>query len=205
MALDTWLSVLGVFLLFGLPLGPNAVHTLSISVSQGLPRGLLAALGMGLAAVVHALLATFGFGAVLLASAALFTALRWLGVAYLAWLGVQMWRNANAPLLLAAPRKPPLTLMLRAAAVSLSNPKAVLAYMAVYPQFIAPQHPFAPQLAVLLPSSVVIVLGIYSGWALLGWRMRGWFAAPRRLRAFNRVVGTAYLGMAGALALARPR
>ena len=93
MSIESWLTFVVVFTMLALPVGPNAVHTVATAVKVGLPKGFLVPLGIGIASVIHALLASLGFGALLLASAELFTLIKWLGVGYLLWLGVRLWRT----------------------------------------------------------------------------------------------------------------
>ena len=206
MSIEAWLTFGVVFTLLGLPIGPNAVTTVAAAVANGLPKGFLVPMGIAVASVIHALVAALGFGALLLASAELFTALKWLGAAYLLWLGIRLWwrepggEAVNRPRSTSAGR-----LIARGCLVSLSNPKAVLTYMAVFPQFISLAEPVGPQLALLIPTATGIVVVIYSTWAALAFPLREWLRRPRRMRAFNRTAGTFYVFSAAGLALTEPR
>lgn len=202
MSMEQWLGFLVVWTIASLPLGPNAVACMTASVRQGFRGGWLVALGVGLASLLHMAATGVGLGALLLASAELFAAVKLAGALYLLWLAVQLWRSPAEP---AAPggdaAASPLALLRRGVLVSLSNPKAVLMYVAVFPQFIAPGEPLLQQLAVLVPSATGIVLLVYSGYAALGLPLGRWLGTARRLRLFNRVAAGFYGLTATALAL----
>lgn len=97
MTLEYWLTFVVVWTIAGLPLGPNAVHTMTVAITYGFPRALLAPIGMALACVIHAFAASLGIGALLLLQPNLLVALKLIGAGYLAWLGIRMWRTQPAP------------------------------------------------------------------------------------------------------------
>ena len=206
MPTETWLTFVAVFTLLSLPVGPNAVHTMTTAVAVGLPKGFLVPLGMGIASIIHVLVASLGFGAVLLASAEIFTVFKWLGVVYLVWLGVRLWKSNGGE----TPReqirgRSTVGLIASGCLVSLSNPKAVLSYLAVLPPFISVSAPLAPQLGAIMPTATGIVILVYSTWALLAFPLRNWTSTPRRMRLFNRTAAAFYLIAAGAFATAGRR
>ncbi len=205
MSLETWLTFAAVWTAVGLPPGPNAVASVAAAASNGLPRAFFLPLGIGLAGVLHALIATLGLGALLLASAELWTAVRWLGAAYLAWLGIRLWRRSAGPGWSERPPAAPLTLLRQGCLISLSNPKAILTYLAVFPQFVDPGGAVAAQLLVLIPTATVIVVAIYGGWVVLASPLRRWLTTPRRHLLFNRAAGSAFLASASALAFGARR
>ena len=206
MPIETWLAFVLVFSLLSLPVGPNAVHTMTTAVAVGLPRGFLVPLGMGIASIVHVLLASLGLGALLLASAEIFTVFKWLGAGYLMWLGVRLWMSKGGETPQESDRgRSTLGLIASGCLVSLSNPKAVLSYLAVLPPFISVSAPLAPQLAVIMPTATLIVMLVYSAWALLAVPLRKWTRSPRRMRLFNRGAAMCYFVAAGAFATAGRR
>lgn len=203
MPIESWLTFAAVFTLLSLPVGPNAVHTMATAVTVGLPKCFLVPLGIGIASIIRVLAASLGFGALLLASAEAFTAFKWFGVAYLAWLGLRLWRRNSDD----GPKRrnrgrSTAGLIASGCLVSLSNPKAVLSYLAVLPPFISVSAPLAPQLAVIMPTAAGIVLLVYSAWALLAMPLSKWANSSRRLRIFNRGAAASYFIAAGAFATA---
>ena len=206
MSMEQWLGFLAVWTIATLPVGPNAVACMAASVRHGFRSGGLVALGIGLASLLHMAVTGIGLGALLLASAALFVAVKLAGALYLLWLAVQLWRSPAEPGAPggAAPTSR-LALLRRGLLVSLSNPKAVLMYVAVFPQFIAPDQALLPQLAVLVPSATAIVLLVYGGYAALGQPLGRWLDTAGRLRLFNRAAAGFYGTTAIALAVSDNR
>ncbi len=120
-----------------LPLGPNAVTCLTAVLSNDVGRALWVAVGITIASVVHALLAAFGFAALLFTYAGLFQLVKWLGVAYLGWIAISLWRRPVRGFAVEGrARAGSIQLLRRGFLVSMSNPKAVLVYMAVFTQAI---------------------------------------------------------------------
>lgn len=199
MALEQWLAFVAIWTLATLPIGPNAVACMSASIRHGVRRGWMVPLGITLASLLHMAVTGLGLGAVLLTSATLFTAVKLAGALYLLWLAIRLWRAPATPRRAGeAPAASRLALLRGGTLISLSNPKAVLMYVAVFPQFIVPTQPLLPQLAVLVPTAAAIVLAVYSGYGALGLPLGRWLSSARRLRLFNRVAA----GFYGATALA---
>lgn len=206
MALEYWLTFVVVWTIAGLPLGPNAVHTMTVAITYRFPRALLAPVGMALACVIHSFAASFGIGALLLLQPDLFLVLKLLGAGYLAWLGIRMWRSQPASAE-AEPHQPmsALELVRRACLVSLANPKAVLSYVAVFTPFLLPDRDLLPQIAILVPTATVLVFLNYVGYALLAWPLRLWMTSAKRQLIFNRVSGSMFIGFATLLAISSRR
>jgi threonine/homoserine/homoserine lactone efflux protein len=184
--------------------GPNVALIVGSSVGHGTRAGLLTVAGTSSAVVVHLGVTALGMTAVLGFLAEWFEALRWIGVAYLVWLGVQQWRAAPADL--AVSRPPPRSARAtwtRGFLVSLTNPKVLLFYAAFFPQFIELGGRAEAQLLLLAATFLAIAVAVDSGWAVLGGRARGLLATRGRLR--NRLSGTLMLGAGLGLALARNR
>jgi threonine/homoserine/homoserine lactone efflux protein len=126
-------------LLLNLTPGADMLLVIGSSASQGRRAGLMAALGVGAGCLVHVLLAAFGLTALLATSELAFVAVKWLGAAYLVWMGVAMWRQAGA-----APRsvprplpRPPSAWFWQGALTNALNPKVALFFMAFLPQFVS--------------------------------------------------------------------
>jgi len=184
--------------------GPNVALIVANSVAYGSRYGLLTVLATTSAAALQLALTAAGMSAVLGGLAHWFGWLRWIGVAYLLLLGLRQWRAPPADL--TGTRAQPKSLraiMLRGFLVSLTNPKTLLFYGAFLPQFIHPQAPVGPQLALLAPSYIAIALLLDGAWALLAGRASGLLASRGRLR--NRLSGGLLMGAGVGLALARSK
>lgn len=191
MALDAWLIFVGVWFLAGTPLGPNALNCISVSAAQGVARSLWCVLGVLLAGLFFIALVSVGFAALLASHADLFTALKLAGALYLIWMGASAWRRAGAAKSAKARSDTSGSargLVVRAFAISLSNPKAILAYGAVFSQFVSADAALGAQLAVLVPTALVINAAIYTGYCVAGAGVGRLLSSPVRQRIFDRTV-----------------
>jgi threonine/homoserine/homoserine lactone efflux protein len=144
-----------------------------------------------------------GLGALLATSAALFTVLKWVGAAYLVFLGVKLWRApvAEAPVDAAAPVARPGRIFLHAYAVTALNPKSIVFFIAFLPQFLDGARAVLPQLVIFEASFLALATANALTYALLASAARRTIRQPRVQRAVNRTGGTLLIG-AGALAAA---
>jgi homoserine/homoserine lactone efflux protein len=182
--------------------GPIVALVVSNSVAYGTRYGLLTVLGSASAMVLHMVVITFGMAAALGALGHWFEVLRWTGVAYLVWLGIQAWRAPAIDLTQVRPQpKSPREIAFRGFLVALANPKTLAFYGAFFPQFISPDLPVAPQLAVLCVTFVVIGITIDSLWALMAGRLRRLLAVHGQWR--NRITGGLLITAGAGLALVR--
>jgi homoserine/homoserine lactone efflux protein len=177
--------------------GPTVLLVTGYALSAGLRTALLSIVGVCLGDAVAMTLTFLGLGAVLAASAEWFVVLKWLGSAYLIYLGVQLWR---APVVHDAPDAPqydsPFGTMARAFAVNVLHPKGLAFYAAFLPQFVDPAYPPAPQMLVLGATFVAIALCVLLSYALAAAQFRAVLVRSRVRRAFNRS-GAACLVVAG--------
>jgi len=181
--------------------GPNVALIVAGSLAQGPRMGLATVAGTSAAMVVQLALVALGLTSLLGAAGAWFGALRWVGVAYLIYLGVRAWRAPADDLQGAeAPRGSLRRVMMRGFLVSLTNPKTLFFYGAFFPQFIAPDAPLGPQLALLSTTFLAIAVVMDSGWALGASRLRRLLGGPGRLRhrLTSGVFFAAGLGLAAA-------
>lgn len=208
MTLQTWwLFVLGAFLISGTP-GPNALHVMTRSIEVGLRRSTATMLGCLVALSLALSLSALGLTTLLGAVPGAFDVLRYVGVAYLLYLGIRTWRSdvasedegENSP-----PRGISLSRMfLGGFTITLSNPKLLLFASAFLPQFIDPSAARAPQFTVLIVTFVVIEGAWYLAYATGGRSLSRYLAKPSLKRAFNRVTGGIFVGFGLLLLQARP-
>lgn len=178
MSFDVWLTfVAAVLVLMSTP-GPSQLLMLSNSAANGFGRALFTAGGDLTANFFQMLAAGLGLAALLAASATALTVIKWLGVAYLVYIGLRMIRRAGLQNGLAA--APPTTrraLWLQGFLTSSANPKAVVFFAALFPLFIDPNTAFWPQFAILSASYIAIdgmFLSLYgSGASWLSARLKG--------------------------------
>ena len=208
MTMGTWWLFVGVvFLVSGSP-GPNMLHVMQRSVQFGFARSTVAMAGCMTAILLALFASAAGLGAVLVASPRLFGAVRYAGVAYLAWLGISSWRRAvrahDNPIAAAElPDVPAFRLYRDALLTGLSNPKLIVFAAALFPQFIDAHRPWAPQFAILVATFAVIETGWYCTYALGGRRLARWMSTAARRRLFDRATGGIFVAFALALLGAR--
>lgn len=200
MSLTHWLAFLVASnLLLALP-GPTVLVVVSYALGHGRRPAAAVVAGVTLGDLTAMTCSMLGLGAILAASAFVFTGLRWLGGLYLIYLGFKLWR---APIVTPDAPAPDLSLkriFAHAYAVSALNPKSIVFFIAFVPQFIDTARPFAPQVAIL-EATFVILAGLNA--SLYGWlasKAREKLKNPRVQRAVNRTGGSALMG-AGVLAL----
>lgn len=182
--------------------GPAVLLVLSQALSHGTARSLWSILGIVAAGTAWFVLSATGIGAVLTASYRLFFAIKWIGVAYLIWLGMATFlRTSKLAALRPATGEPSARRMFAGAFVmQMANPNIALFFTAFLPQFIAPRAPLLPQIAILALTTAVIELVVQFVYAALAGRLRDMMTAPRFARVTGRVAGSllivAGLGMA---------
>jgi len=201
MPLDTWLAFFVASWLISLSPGAGAVSCMSAGMRFGYRRALWNIVGLELGILLILAVVAAGLGAVLAASTVAFTAVKWLGVAYLAWLGIQQWRAPAISPQVDVARASDATakaLLIRGFLVNATNPKGILFMLAVLPQFIDPARPQLVQYAICGTTLLFTDLVVMSGYTGLAARALRLLRAPRHLRAVNRAFGGLFIA-AGAL------
>jgi homoserine/homoserine lactone efflux protein len=193
--------VLAVTILMLIP-GPNVALIVANSVTYGFRYGLLTVAGTSAAMVVQLGLTVLGMTELLGTLGAWFEWIRWIGVAYLIYLGVTQWRAPAVNLAEVAPEpKSARAMFMRALLVSLTNPKTLFFYGAFFPQFVVTSRDVGAQVAILSATFLLLAVLLDGCWALAAGRARGLLGMHGRLR--NRISGSLLVGAGIGLALAR--
>jgi len=208
MTLSTWLLFLSVSLAAAFSPGPGVLMAISTAATQGARRALYSSLGNALGVFIVATTAVAGLGLVLKTSALAFGALKVAGAAYLIYLGVKTWRQASAAPVQAdesAPQAPVaqasrFNTFRSGLLVAVSNPKAILFFTAVFPQFMPPDH-IDPTRFLLLTSTFTActLLSHFFYVACASWMKRKVRQSAARSRFTKRTTGALFIGMGGAL------
>jgi homoserine/homoserine lactone efflux protein len=171
--------------------GPAVLFVVSHALSRGVASSVAAASGILTANVLYFALSATGLGAVLLASYELFALIRWVGAAYLIWLGVRAFlRDATPRTLRATPTGSARRTCVSGFVLQAANPKALLFFVALLPQFIDPTGKVAGQVLVLGITSVVIELIVLLAYGAAAARFHVLAENPRFARFADRVAGT---------------
>jgi threonine/homoserine/homoserine lactone efflux protein len=186
--------------------GPTVMLVVSYALAEGRRSAWATVAGVAAGDLTAMTLSLAGMGAVLSASADLFTALKWIGAGYLIYLGVRLWRAPPAvdALTPAANRRSGTAMMGHAFAVTALNPKSILFFVAFLPQFIRADAPVVPQLLLLGTTFLVLAVANAAAYALLAGGIRDAVRRPSVLKTINRVGGAVLVG-AGILTAALRR
>ena len=176
--------------------GPAILLALANTVASGARGAAASSLGNALGVAVVSAVAMLGVGALLQTSAALFLVVKVLGAAYLVWLGVSRWRRRETALETpAASAASPRHLFRQGFVVAVTNPKAILFFTALFPQFIHADAPVLPQFVVLTSTFLVCSVIAHASWIALARVARRWLSDPRHARRFDLACGTAFVGL----------
>lgn len=197
MHLSAWFLFVGVSLFMAFTPGPAVLLAISNSLALGPRRAMLSSLGnaAGIFMVSGATMA--GLGVLLMGSATAFMALKLAGAGYLVYLGIKQWRRASSPFVAApamqasrdAAAHPRARLLGQGLMVALTNPKSVLFFSALFPQFIRPDTPVIEQFMVLTTTFAACTVFSHAVYVLLARSLRRHFENPTHARRINRVGG----------------
>lgn len=203
MDLSTWLAFFAAAWAISISPGAGAVAAMSNGLNHGFRRGYVGTLGLVLGVWTQLVVVGIGVGAVVAASATAFLVVKWAGVAYLIWLGVQQWRAPVRPL--AADRSDApysaRALVLKGWMVNAVNPKGTVFLVAVLPQFLDTMAPLWPQYLVMACTLAFTDLVVMAGYTGLAARLQGRLKSPRQLKAMNRVFGGLFVAAGAVLSV----
>ncbi len=205
MDLHLWYAfVVATVVLLMIP-GPTIILVLTYALTQGRKVAVASAAGVALGDLIAMTASLVGLGAVVLASATLFTAIKWVGAVYLVWMGYGMIRSASTIDLATAeaPALPAGQIFRNAAVVTALNPKSIVFFIAFVPQFIATDAPLLPQFSILIATFVGLAFLNALFYALLADRLRGTIRKPVVLAWMTRAGGSVLIAMGLATATLR--
>lgn len=206
MSFELWLAFVAASTALLLIPGPTVLLVLSYALSKGRSVAVASATGVALGDLIAMTASLLGLGALVLASATLFTILKWVGAVYLVWLGIKLLRSAPSGGL--APVETGRDVTARsvfghAAAVTALNPKSIAFFIAFVPQFIRPTDPLGPQFVILIATFVGLAALNALAYALLADRLRRMVGRAGVITALTRFGGVALIGMGLATAVLR--
>ena len=204
MPLETFLIFAPACFAINMAFGPNNLLSLTNAARSGVTPAILAAAGRIVSFAIMIAIAGIGLGAVLAASEAVFTMVKWVGAAYLVWIGINLIR-AGAPLLRDDPAMPQLSLRrltLQELWVAAGNPKAILVFTAFFPQFVDPQA-YALSFTILGLTFLVFETFAIVVYSFIGAKLGRYIRDGRTLKWFNRTSGAMMIGFGLALMFTR--
>lgn len=204
MSFELWLAFAAASaVLLAIP-GPTILLVISYSLGHGRRAAGATVFGVTLGDFTAMTASMLGLGALLATSATLFTALKWIGAAYLIYLGIKLWRapvsrDSAVPDPAALPKERPLRIFLHTYLVTALNPKSIIFFVAFLPQFITPTQPLLPQIVIFEATFLVLATLNALLYALVASMARQSIRRPGVQRTVNRIGGSLMIG-AGALA-----
>lgn len=203
MSVEIWLAfVAASAVLLAIP-GPTVLLVISYALGHGRRAAAATVTGVALGDFTAMTASMLGLGALLATSAALFAVLKWVGAAYLIYLGIKLWRAPVATVDAsgdAVARERPLRIFLHAYAVTALNPKSIIFFVAFLPQFLNHAEPVAFQMAVFEATFLVLATANAATYGLVAAMARKTIRKPRVQRLVNRIGGSLMIG-AGLLAV----
>ncbi|MEZ9392576.1 LysE family translocator [Vibrio splendidus] len=206
MSFDTWIYYLLAVLVLTASPGPSSLLCMTKGVQSGFKLSIFTALG-SLTAITGILTLSFtGLGVIIASSEVVFNVIKWTGAAYLIYLGWKSLRSSQQDYDSLSNQQADSKSVKESAAqhylsgfiVGASNPKAILFFTALFPQFIDPSIALVPQFTVFALTFAVMELSWLLVYAYLGAKSSNWLFAKGRAKIFNRVTGGVFIG-AGAL------
>lgn len=182
--------------------GPTTLMVTGHAMSSGPRVALASLLGVALGDFTAIACSVLGLGAVLAASAEAFTVLKWIGAAYLVYLGIRLWRAPAVPMGAAAgpkrrgagERRSIRRAIAESFSVTVLNPKGLLFFAAFLPQFIDQHRAILPQVVILALTFEVLAASSLALYVFMMARARRVMDSPRAIRIMNRAGGTMLIG-----------
>lgn len=201
MQLETWFVYTLAALGLSLSPGPNSLLAMTHGALHGTRMALFTVAGGALGFIVLIALSMFGIAALIQSSIVWLTLLKWVGGAYLVWLGIQVWRSPPLDLRVVASSERPnaASLFWQGALSATTNPKGILFFAAFLPQFIDPARSLIFQFLVMAGTFAVTEVITEVGLASTAHRIRPWLA--RVGKRFNRACGGVFIALGAALPL----
>lgn len=204
MSVETWLAFVAASTILLVIPGPTILLVISYALGQGWRAALPISIGVALGDFTAMTLSMLGVGALLAASATLFTALKLVGAAYLIWLGIKLWRAGGA--LRAEARtetSSAFSMIAHAWLVTALNPKGITFFVAFLPQFLDPTGDVLRQMLILGATFLALAFANALGYGLLAARAGAMARNPNAISLFNKIGGSLLIGAGVAAATVR--
>ena len=202
MELSVWLTYFIATIILSVTPGPGVFSSISSGLHHGFRLGIWNAVGMQAGSVIWVAVVAFGLGAILIASEAMFNVVKWIGVAYLIYLGIVTWRARPRTFVEDADdnARTPREVFTRGFLVNVTNPKGIIFFAAIFPQFIDVARPLATQYLILAATTFVVDLVIMMGYTALAAKVFRMMRDERHLNWVNRTLGGTFVAAGVALA-----
>lgn len=203
MDFSVWLAFFAASWAISLSPGAGAVAAMSAGLNHGFARGYFMTFGLVMGILTQVVVVGLGLGALIATSSIAFAIVKWLGVAYLVYLGIRQWRAPAQPMVAdnteaAEQQVSRRSLVLRGWIVNALNPKGTVFLLAVVPQFLDLAAPLARQYATIGATLAFTDLVVMAGYTVLAARVLRLLRSPSQMKLLNRTFGGLFVA-AGAL------
>ena len=200
--MDNYLLYVGVAIATILLPGPAVMLTINNAIQRGVLKALAGIMGIALAILLIAVISATSLGIILASSVMAFTIVKVIGAAYLIYLGIKMWRTKTAnQARLSTQEVSFLKCFGEGFLVSLSNPKAVIFFMSIFPQFINLSQEYRPQFILLAVTFSVLVMMVHTSYALFSSFAKSKLSSENGSVILNKVSGGVFVGFGIGLAV----
>lgn len=210
MDFHTWLIYLSFVLVATATPGPAIFYVMTRATLYGWQRASFAALGNIGGLLCLGIMAVTGLGAIIKTSELAFDFIKYIGAAYLVFLGIKLFFLKISGDMATPEQIDPgdfsaRRIFFQGFGVAMSNPKAIVFLTALFPQFIVVRDPLLPQFGILITTLMALSFSFLMLYAFLTHNARAWLSRPGRIRFFNRLSGSAFVCFGLLLALSSRR
>jgi len=209
MTLDHFLAYFLILFIATITPGPNMLLAINHGVNHGLARTIYSCLGNLIGNLLMALVSILGLGAILITSGLVFNAIKWIGIIYLVFMGLKLIfdpiqtdtsnDNDDKPNI----NKKEYRLFLDGFIIAIGNPKGILFFTALFPQFINVQHATIGVFMIVFVTLGIVAFGCYMLYAISGARLSRLFKLYSFRKMFNRITGSILIGTGVAIAISK--
>lgn len=196
MNIDTWITCFLASWIFSLSPGAGSVFSMTNGLNHGFKRGYIGVVGLILGLWAVFLAVVVGLGAIIQASPLAFNAIKWVGVAYLFYLGFDQWRSKGSPVNIARTEVSQIgafQIIGKGLALNVVNPKGYLFMLAVIPQFLDSKAPLAGQYLVVALTFAFTDLVVMAGYTGLASKAIGYLKTEQHVAMLNKVFGGLFM------------
>jgi homoserine/homoserine lactone efflux protein len=209
MTLDHFLAYFLILFIATITPGPNMLLAINHGVNHGLARTIYSCLGNLIGNLLMALISILGLGAILITSGLVFNAVKWIGIIYLVFMGLKLIfdpiltdtsnDNDDKPGI----NKKEYSLFLDGFIIAIGNPKGILFFTALFPQFINVQHATTGVFMIVFATLGIVAFGCYMLYAIFGARLSRLLKLYSFRKMFNRITGSILIGTGLAIAISK--
>ena len=209
MTFDYFVAYFTILFIATVTPGPNSLLAINHGLNHGIRRTIFSGLGNLTGNLLLALISILGLGAILIASGIIFTVIKWIGILYLLFVGFKLIFEPvrteifqdNVDKVMVDKRKE--RLFLDGLIIAVGNPKGILFFTALFPQFIDVKHATAEGFLIIFSTLGIVAFGCYMLYGVFGVRLNSLFQRHSFRKGFNRITGSIFIGTGVAIALSK--